>query len=257
MSSTNERTAIVTGAGKRVGRAIAEALLADGWRVVANVRRANDDVPDGAVRVAADLAEPGSAATIFAAADGLPPVRLLVNCAARFAPDSLAAFDPDELAAHMAVNVRAPTELIAALAARGGEGDRLVVNILDAKLAAPNPDFLSYTLSKEALGGLTRVAARGLAGEGIRVNAIAPALMLISPGQDEANFAAMHRFNPLRRGVTPADVVGALRYLIAAPTVTGETLTLDAGQRFWSLPRDVQFLSPDGDHHPSSPPELS
>ncbi len=243
MTSTNDRTAIVTGAGKRVGRAVAEALLADGWTVVGHVRRAQDDVPAGAVRVAADLAEAGCAERIFAAADGLPPVRLLVNCAARFAPDSLQAFDPEELAAHMAVNVRAPTELIAALAARTGAGDRLAVNILDAKLAAPNPDFLSYTLSKEALAGLTRVSARGLAADGIRVNAIAPALMLLSAGQEEANFAAMHRFNPLGRGVTPDDVVGALRYLIDAPTVTGATLTLDGGQRFWSLPRDVQFLS--------------
>ena len=244
MTSTNDRTAIVTGAGKRVGRAIAEALLADGWRVVAHVRRADDDVPPGAVRVAADLAEADCAKTIFAATKGLPPVRLLVNCAARFAPDSLDSFDPDELTAHMAVNVRAPALLIAALAARDGEGDRSVVNILDAKLAAPNPDFLSYTLSKKALGGLTRVAARALAERGIRVNAIAPALMLQSPGQDEANFAAMHRFNPLGRGVRPDDVVAAVRYLADATVVTGAELVLDGGQRFWSLPRDVQFLDP-------------
>ena len=244
MRSTNERTAIVTGGGKRVGRAIVEALLADGWSVVAHVRNSDDDVPEGSVRAAADLAQAGCARTIFAAAATLPPVRLLVNCAARFAPDSLGAFDPAEFEAHMAVNARAPAELIAEFAATDGEGERSVVNILDAKLAAPNPDFLSYTLSKEALAGLTRVAARGLAERGIRVNAIAPALMLISPGQDQANFEKMHRFNPLGRGVEPADVAAAVRYLADARTVTGEVLTLDGGQRFWSLPRDVQFLDP-------------
>jgi NAD(P)-dependent dehydrogenase (short-subunit alcohol dehydrogenase family) len=77
---------------------------------------------------------------------------------------------------------------------------------------------------------------------GIRVNGIAPALMLRSPGQSEENFAAMHRANPLGRGVEPRDVVTALRYLIAAPAVTGEILTIDAGQSFWAPARDVQFL---------------
>ena len=88
------------------------------------------------------------------------------------------------------------------------------------------------------------MAARALAERGIRVNAIAPALMLQSPGQDEANFAAMHRFNPLGRGVRPDDVVAAVRYLADATVVTGAELVLDGGQRFWSLPRDVQFLDP-------------
>ena len=169
-------------------------------------------------------------------------MRLLVNNAARFAPDGLGAFEPAELDAHIAVNLRAPILLTQALAARHGGGDALIVNLLDAKLAAPNPDFLSYTLSKQALAGFTELAARALAGQGIRVNGIAPALMLRSPGQDEANFAATHAFNPLGRGVEPADVVAALRYLIDAPAVTGQVVTIDGGQRFLGLPRDVQFL---------------
>lgn len=242
MARQPTRTAIVTGAGKRVGRAIAESLLADGWAVVAHIHHAGDDVPEGAVAVAADLAEADCAARIFTGAAGLPPVALLVNNAARFADDDLAGFDGAEFDAHMAVNVRAPALLIRAFAERAGDGGGLVVNLLDAKLKAPNPDFLSYTLSKMALAGLTELAARALAGQGIRVNAIAPALMLQSDGQDESNFEAMHRFNPLRRGVAPDDVVAALRYLIDAQAVTGETITIDGGQRFWSLPRDVQFL---------------
>jgi NAD(P)-dependent dehydrogenase (short-subunit alcohol dehydrogenase family) len=120
-----------------------------------------------------------------------------------------------------------------------------VVNILDAKLAAPNPDFLSYTLSKAALAALTTLSAQALAGRGIRVNAVAPALMLLSEGQSIENFAATHRFNPLQRGVEPADVLRAVRFLVDSPALTGETLTLDGGQRFWRLPRDVQFLEPD------------
>lgn len=237
------RTAIVTGAGKRVGDEIARALLADGWSVVAHVRSSEDPVAEGAVKVAADLADTGCAETIFAAADGLPPVRLLVNNAARFERDGFGAFDIREFDAHMAVNLRAPLLLTEKFAAgQDGGGGALVVNLLDAKLAAPNPDFLSYTLSKQALAGLTELAARAFAPEGIRVNGIAPALMLRSAGQSEENFAAMQRANPLRRAVEPGDVIAALRYLIASPAVTGEVLTIDGGQRFWSPERDVQFL---------------
>jgi NAD(P)-dependent dehydrogenase (short-subunit alcohol dehydrogenase family) len=243
MSSEPTRTAIVTGAGKRIGAAIASALVADGWAVLAHVHHAADPVPAGSVKILADLAERDGAAQIFAAAADLPPVRLLVNNAARFAFDALGSFDADGFDAHMAVNVRAPAQLIERFAAVQGEGeDALVVNLLDSKLASPNPDFLSYTLSKQALAGLTELGARALAPRGIRVNGIAPALVLRSPGQSAENFAAMHCANPLRRGVEPGDIVAALRYLIAAPCVTGQVLLLDCGQRFWSLDRDVQFL---------------
>jgi len=243
MSSQPPRTAIVTGAGKRIGAAIASALVADGWAVVSHVHDAADPVPEGSVKVAADLADTGGAAHIFAVAAELPPVRLLVNNAARFAFDGFGSFDADGFDAHMAVNVRAPAQLIERFAAmQGGGEDSLVVNLLDSKLAAPNPDFLSYTLSKQALAGLTELAARALAPRGIRVNGIAPALVLRSPGQSEENFAAMHSANPLRRGVEPEDIVAGLRYLIAASCVTGQVLLLDSGQRFWSLGRDVQFL---------------
>jgi len=240
MDSVNS-TAIVTGAAKRVGAAIAQALLADGWSVVAHVHDAGDCVGEGMSRVVADLADADCAERIFAAAEGLPPVRLLVNNAARFAGDSVEDFSAAEFEAHMEVNARAPALLTQAFAKRCDE-DGLIVNLLDAKLNAPNCDFLSYTLSKQALAGLTELSARALAGRGIRVCGIAPALMLQSPGQSAANFAAAHAHNPLRRGVDPGDVVAALRYLIAAKSVTGEVLTIDGGQRFWALSRDVQFL---------------
>lgn len=236
------RTAIVTGGGKRVGEALVRALLEDGWTVVAHVHHDADTVPDGAVKVVADLAEAECAARIFAAANGLPPVRLLVNNAARFAEDGFGAASAAEFDAHMAVNARAPMLLIDEMARRHGGGEALVVDMIDAKLAAPNPDFLSYTISKYALAGLTELAARALAGQGIRVNAIAPALMLPSGEQREANFVRVHDLNPLRRGIEVEDVVAALRFLIDSKGITGQTLGLDAGQRFMSLTRDVQFL---------------
>lgn len=235
-------TAIVTGAGKRVGRAIAEALIARGWTVIAHVRGEEDDVPQGAIRAVADLSSPACADSIFAAAAGLAPVRLLVNSAARFVHDGFGAFSLAEFDAHMAVNVRAPLLLAEAFAAAHGGGDALIVNMLDAKLAAPNPDFLSYTISKQALAGATELSARAFAPRGIRVNGLAPALMLRSDGQSEENFRAMHAANPLGRGVESADVGAAIDYLLASPAVTGEVLTIDAGQRFWGLARDVQFL---------------
>jgi NAD(P)-dependent dehydrogenase (short-subunit alcohol dehydrogenase family) len=235
-------TAIVTGGGKRVGAAMVEALLAGGWNVVAHVHHDGDAVADGAVKVVADLAEADCAARIFAAVNSLPPVQLLVNNAARFVFDGFGSASAAKFDAHLAVNARAPMLLIDELARRHKGGEALVVNMLDAKLAAPNADFLSYTLSKFALAGLTEVAARALASKGIRVNAIAPALMLPSGKQDEQNFAAVHDLNPLRRGIEVGDVVAALRFLIDSTGMTGQTLGLDGGQRFMALPRDVQYL---------------
>jgi NAD(P)-dependent dehydrogenase (short-subunit alcohol dehydrogenase family) len=236
-----ERTAIVTGAGKRIGAEIARALLDQGWNVIAHVHHAQDDVPAGAVKVVADLVEPDCADIVFAAAEG--PVGLLVNNAARFAWDGFGEFSSGEFDAHIAVNARAPALLIEAFARAHVEGeDASVVNLLDSKLFALNPDYLSYTLSKQALAGLTELAARALAPRGIRVNAIAPGLLLRSPGQSEENYAAMHADNPLNRGVEAEDVIEAIRYLVAARCVTGQVLVIDSGQRFMALERDVQFL---------------
>jgi len=239
----SERTAVVTGAGKRVGAVIAAGLIDDGWKVVAHVHHADDDVPRGAVKAVAELSDLNCVDRIFAAAQDLPPVSLLVNNAARFANDGFGSFSASELDAHLAVNLRAPILLTEEFARRHEAGsDGLIVNLLDSKLAAPNPDFLSYTLSKQALAAFTDLSARALARDGIRVNGIAPALMLRSSGQSEANFEAMHASNPLRRGVEPEDVVAALRYFIGAQAVTGEVLVIDGGQRFDPPSRDVQFL---------------
>ena len=161
------RTAIVTGAGKRVGAVIAAGLIADGWTVVAHVHHDGDDVPAGAVKVIAELTDPGCGDAIFAAAEALPPVALLVNNAARFAPDSLGDFQPDELDAHMAVNLRAPVLLTEAFARRHVAGsDAAIVNLLDSKLAALNPGLPQLHLVEAGAGRLHRIVGESAGFEG-------------------------------------------------------------------------------------------
>lgn len=243
MTAAQPATAIVTGAGKRVGAAIAQALLEDGWTVVAHVHHEGDSTPTGAIKAAADLVARDCAERIFAAAEGLPPVRLLVNNAASFDWDGPGAFSPDLFDKQMAVNARAPALLIERFAElHDGAAGASIVNLLDSKVAAPNPDYLSYTMSKQALASITDLYARALARKRIRVNGIAPGLMLQSSGQSAANFERMHSANPLGRGVEPEDIVDAIRYLAGAPCVTGQILVVDCGHRFLGLERDVQFL---------------
>jgi NAD(P)-dependent dehydrogenase (short-subunit alcohol dehydrogenase family) len=243
------RTAIVTGGARRIGREICEALAADGWHLLIHCHRSVDEAKALAARlgnasfVQADLADPGAADTIFEGLAGLPSAKLLVNNASRFVLDGADDFDAAGWNAHLDVNLRAPALLARAFAAQAGEGG-LIVNLLDAKLANPNPDFFTYTISKMGLAGLTELLARAWAARGIRVCGIAPSVTLVSGPQTRENFARVHRLNALRRGIAVEEVVGALRFIVATPTLTGQTITLDGGQRFLGLPRDVQFLEP-------------
>ncbi|HEX6375513.1 MAG TPA: SDR family NAD(P)-dependent oxidoreductase [Allosphingosinicella sp.] len=244
------RTAIVTGGAKRIGAALCRALAQDGWHVLIHFNRSADAAAalarelGQASAIGADLASPDAAERVMAGLEGLPPPRLLVNNASRFVFDGADDFTAESWDAHFAPNLRAPALLSRAFAARA-EGGGLIVNLLDAKLAAPNPDFFTYTLSKFGLAGLTELAARAWADRGIRVCGIAPAVTLLSGAQSRENFEAVHALNPLRRGVRVEEIVGALRFIIATPSLTGQTLTLDGGQHFLGLPRDVQFLEPD------------
>jgi NAD(P)-dependent dehydrogenase (short-subunit alcohol dehydrogenase family) len=242
------RTAIVTGGAKRIGASICRALAADGWhllihcnRSIAEAEALADELGNSQV-VAAELAEPRAVRKIFSALDGLPPARLLINNASIFHFDDADDFSTESWDAHQAINLRAPALLAQAFASGIGDGGGLVVNLLDAKLLQPNPDFFSYTVSKIGLAGLTELLARAYAARGIRVCGIAPSVTLQSGDQTAANFEAMHGFNPLQRGVTVGDIVGALRFIIDTPSLTGQMITLDGGQRFLRLPRDVQFL---------------
>ena len=234
--------ALVTGGAKRIGAALARALAEDGWRVAihCNASRAEADALAaelGAQVVQQDLAAPGCAQLL----DRLDaPPTLLVNNASVFENDDLASFTAASFDRHMAVNARAPALLTQAFAARL-EGQGAVVNLLDAKLSFPNPDFLAYTVSKQAFAGFTELAARALAPR-IRVNAIAPAVTLVSGPQSRENFEAAHVLNPLKRGVDAEHLVAAMRFLLATPTLTGQTITVDAGQRFLGLPRDVAYM---------------
>src|SRR5688500_5474775 len=242
------RTAIVTGGARRIGADLCRALAKDGWHVLIHCLKSRHDaellaseIGDGSI-VVADLANSGAAETIFAAARDLPPVRLLVNNAARFRHDTPDQFSVYEFDAHQAGNVRAPALLSRAFAAQSDANGRLHVNVLDGQLAQPNPDFSSYTVSRYGLAGLTEILARAYGPRRIRVCGIAPAVTLLSGAQSEENFEAMHPFNLLGRGVSVDDVVTALRFIIDTPTLTGQVLTVDGGQRFLGLARDVQFL---------------
>jgi NAD(P)-dependent dehydrogenase (short-subunit alcohol dehydrogenase family) len=250
MSQEHEgpRTAIVTGGARRIGAEIARALSADGWHLLIHYNRSAAEAEalaselGSASIVQADLADPGAAERIVDAAEGLPPLRLLVNNASRFVYDNAGDFTLDGWNAHLDVNLRAPALLARAFAARAGQG--LIVNLLDAKLCQPNPDFFTYTVSKMGFAGLSELLARALA-PNIRVCAIAPSVTLVSGPQTRANFGEVHELNALGRGVDIADIVAALRFIIACPVLTGQTITLDGGQRFLALPRDVQFLETD------------
>ncbi len=244
------RTAIVTGGAKRIGAAIVRALAEDGWHVLIHCNRSVSEAEGLAAElgnagiVSVDLAEPGAATRIFKALAGLPPPRLLVNNASIFVYDSVDSFTAEEWDAHQSVNLRAPALLSQAFAQAIGEEGGLIVNLQDAKLDQPNPDFFSYTISKMGLAGLTELTARAYAARGVRVCGIAPSVTLVSGPQSRENFDQVHRLNALRRGVHVSHIVAALRFIIATPTLTGQTIKLDGGQRFLSLARDVQFLEP-------------
>ncbi|HEV2866342.1 MAG TPA: SDR family NAD(P)-dependent oxidoreductase [Allosphingosinicella sp.] len=241
------RTAIVTGGATRIGAELTRALAVDGWHVLIHCNRSVEEARALAAELAsasvvqAELADAGAAEAIIAALDGLPPPRLLVNNASRFAYDRAADFSLASWDAHLDINLRAPALLSQAFAAAAGEGPALIVNLLDAKLAAPNPDFFSYTVSKFGLAGLTELCARAFA-PAVRVCGIAPSVTLVSGPQSRDNFEAVHNLNALERGVDVTEIVAALRFIIAAPSLTGQTIVLDGGQRFLALPRDVQFL---------------
>jgi len=241
--------ALVTGGAKRLGRASSLALADAGYDIVVHYNGSHAEAAAAiaeieargraAIAVQADLADDAAAAGLIAAADR--PITALVNSAAIFEHDDLAHFDPASLARHMAVNARAPVQLIQAFAAALPALARgVIVNFLDFKLASPYPDHLSYTLSKYALMGATEVLARALAPR-IRVNAVAPGYALPSPGQSDADFARLHQQTPLAYGATPQDVARAVAFLVVSPAVTAQTIYVDSGLRLTSHDKDFAF----------------
>jgi NAD(P)-dependent dehydrogenase (short-subunit alcohol dehydrogenase family) len=253
-TSGRQQTALVTGAGRRIGRAIAIALAQAGWDVAVHFRHSRAGAQETADAITAlgrravllecDLADSAAVRTLVArAAEALGPVGCVVNNASLFEYDSAANFSPELLAAHMQANVGAPILLAQALHAATPAGSHaVVINLLDQKLANLNPDYLSYTLSKAALQTATTMLAQALAPT-VRVVGVAPGITMLSGEQTEAGFASAHQATPLGRSSTPQDVADAVCYLAGARAITGTTLLVDGGQHLMPLPRDVMFLT--------------
>lgn len=245
------KSVLVTGGARRVGKALCLGLARAGWRVVVHYHTSGEAARAVVARIreaggeaealAADLACPEAAAALIERAGGA--LDCVINNAAVFENDSPFALDLAAWDTAMAVNARAPAIIgqryHAAVEQRGGEG--CIINILDNKLFALNPDFYSYTLSKAALHAATRMMAMAYAPR-VRVCGIAPALTLISSKQSAAGFVRAHRMNPLRRGVTPDDIIEAVKFIAASPALTGQVIVIDSGQSLMGLPRDVAFL---------------
>jgi NAD(P)-dependent dehydrogenase (short-subunit alcohol dehydrogenase family) len=235
-------TALVTGAGRRLGRALALDLARAGWRIGVHCRASEAEASDlvaeiertggSATALVADLAQTESLAPLVAAcAARLGPPTLLVNNAALFEWDSIATLDAASWDAHLDVNLRAPVFLAQAFAEilpQGRNGH--IINLLDQKVFRLNPDFFSYTISKSGLLAVTTMLAQAFAPR-IRVNAIAPGPVLPSAAQSADAFEAECRTTLLGHCVEVEEILGALRFLLASPSITGETIVLDSGQR--------------------------
>lgn len=246
-------TALVTGAAKRLGAAIALALADAGWDVAVHYGRSADDAAKtvDAIRATgrraaafeADLGdETATRGLVRRVAAELSAPLCLVNSASLFDADDATTIDYARIATHMRLNVAAPVILAQAMHARLRAKQRgVVVNLLDQKLFNPNPDFLSYTLSKAALESATTLLARALAPK-LRVVGVAPGITLPSGDQTKREFAKAHARTPLGRSSTPADIAAAVCYLASAEAVTGTTLIVDGGQHLVPTDRDVMFM---------------
>jgi NAD(P)-dependent dehydrogenase (short-subunit alcohol dehydrogenase family) len=238
-------TALVTGAARRIGRAIGLDLGRRGWAVAVHYGTAaaeahalvREIVESGgrAETLQADLRdEAATRALVPGAAKALGPVDLLVNNASVFEADEARTATRESWDAHMETNLRAPFVLCQAFAAQGRPGN--IVNILDERVWKLTPYFASYTISKSALWTLTRTLALALA-PAIRVNAIGPGPTLPSPRQTEAQFARQVAALPLRRGPTLEEICEAVRFILGAPSMTGQMIALDGGQHLgWQNP---------------------
>ena len=218
-----------------------------GYDVAVHHRDSADDAEETAALVhtegrracvlAGDLTDRDAADLIGRATAELGPVTLLVNNASLFLEDRLQTLDADGLDAHMATNLRAPAVLAQAFAAQlPADRAGLIVNIPDQRVWRPNPQFFSYSLSKAALWHATQTMAQALAPR-IRVNAIGPGPTLGSVHQVPGEFEQEAAGTPLARAVAPDEIAAALRYLIDAPSVTGQMIAVDSGQHLgWRTP---------------------
>ena len=247
--------ALVTGGARRLGREIALELAAQGWDVAVHYGSSQTEAHDtvqalralgaDAHAFAADLADEAACRSLVPAVLGhFGRLRAVVNNAALFEHDDVQTFGHASMGRHWRSNVAPAVLLAQALHAHldGGTVTGCVVNLLDQKLWNPNPDYLSYTLSKAALEAANTLLAQALAPR-VRVCGVAPGVTLPSGPMDQAGFEAAHRLTPLRRSSTGTDIARAVRFLLESPAITGTTLLVDGGQHLSAQPRDVMFLA--------------
>jgi NAD(P)-dependent dehydrogenase (short-subunit alcohol dehydrogenase family) len=250
--------ALVTGAGKRLGRAMALYLAGRGLDVAihyaASAEAAEDTAAEAralgvrAQAISADLLDEGAIATLIPAARAAlgGPLSVLVNNASIFEYDTIHTATRDSWDRHMMSNLRAPFVLTQAFAAQApapladaaGEpvAQALVVNMIDQRVRKLTPEFMTYTLAKMGLWALTQTSAQALA-PGIRVNAIGPGPTLQGGRQSGEHFARQRAATVLERGANTADITAALGYFMDAPAVTGQLLCVDGGQHLaWQTP---------------------
>lgn len=251
--------ALVTGAARRLGRAIALDLAAQGFAVAAHYNSSREDAEEvaaaaleagapAAVALQADLLDPGAVAGLVPAAAAAlgRPLDVLVNNASIFEHDTIATATRDSWDRHIGSNLRAPFELIQAFAAQAPRARRdaagtlsaraAVVNMIDQRVLKLTPEFATYTIAKAGLWTLTRIAAQGLAPD-VRVNAIGPGPTLRGVRQSPEHFARQRAATLLERGGEPAEVCATVRFLLASPGVTGQLICIDGGQHLaWRTP---------------------
>jgi len=244
--------ALVTGAGARLGAALARRLAAEGWAVAIHYRNsakgaevlAQEIKAAGgrAVTVAGDLGALDSFTDLFGKANaGWGFCSLLVNSASAFEYDDISSITRENLEKLFAVNLHAPMLLARDFGKQLHDGSKgLIVNILDQKVFNLNPDFLSYTLTKSALEAATRLLAQAMAPR-VRVVGIAPGLTLRSGDQTQEGFEKSHAATPLGFGSTPEDIGETLIYLTKVPSITGTSIIVDGGQHLEARSHDVMF----------------
>jgi NAD(P)-dependent dehydrogenase (short-subunit alcohol dehydrogenase family) len=235
------QTVLITGAAKRIGRALAEDFGARGWAVAIHYNGSSSEAEEVAARIRtagarvvtlkADLANHQDVeALVPAAVRALGPLGCLINNASIFERDEASTATLESWERHQAVNLRAPFFLTQAFAQHlPSTVQGSVINIIDERVWHLTPHFMSYTVSKTGLWTLTQTLAMSLAPR-IRVNAIGPGPTLPSPYQTPAQFDRQQARMPLGRGTTPAEICAAARFILEAPAMTGQMIALDGGQ---------------------------
>ncbi|HTZ35155.1 MAG TPA: SDR family oxidoreductase [Stellaceae bacterium] len=248
------KTALVTGAAHRIGRALALALAEAGYALALHYHR-SAEAAEGlaaaiagrggkAIAIAADLADEAATRRLLPrVAAALGPVGVLVNNASVFEDDTVDTVSRAGWDAHFAVNLRAPFVLSQDFARElPADAGGNIVNLLDERVWSLTPYFVSYTVTKAALWTLTQTLALALAPR-IRVNGIGPGPTLPSPRQSHQQFTEQCRAMPLRRGTAPEEVAAALRFILDAPAMTGQMIALDGGQHLgWAQPRQRDLV---------------